>query len=277
MVISGSISTACIFLFYLFSKGIFEFLKVSWLDVLDILLVAFLLYQLYKLVRGTVAINIFIGLASIYLIWQLVKTFQLQLLSEILGQFIGVGVIILAIVFQQELRKFLIMIGRARIIKNKGIFDFNLIKENKTKLALDVIMKSCKNLSLSKTGAIIVLELTNSLDAFVETGVEMNAKISVATLESIFYKNSPLHDGAVIIKDNRIIAARCVLPITNNDDFPGYLGMRHRAAAGLAEDSDAIIIVVSEQTGNICFVKSDVLAENCSLENLRKRLDKEFS
>ena len=277
IAISGSISTACIFLFYLFSKGVFEFLKVSWLDALDILLVAFLLYQLYKLVRGTVAINIFIGLASIYLIWQLVKTFQLQLLSEILGQFIGVGVIILAIVFQQELRKFLIMIGRARIIKNKGIFDFNLIKENKTKLALDVIMKSCKNLSLSKTGAIIVLELTNSLDAFVETGVEMNAKMSVATLESIFYKNSPLHDGAVIIKDNRIIAARCVLPITNNDDFPGYLGMRHRAAAGLAEDSDAIIIVVSEQTGNICFVKSDVLAENCSLESLRKRLDKEFS
>ena len=132
IVISGSISTACIFLFYLFSKGVFEFLKVSWLDALDILLVAFLLYQLYKLVRGTVAINIFIGLASIYLIWQLVKTFQLQLLSEILGQFIGVGVIILAIVFQQELRKFLIMIGRARIIKNKGIFDFNLIKENKT-------------------------------------------------------------------------------------------------------------------------------------------------
>lgn len=253
------------------------FIDFNLITVLDIVLVAALIYQLYKLVKGTVAINIFIGLASIYLIWKLVDAFRLQLLSEILGQFIGVGVIILAIVFQQELRKFLIIIGRARIIKNKGIFRFNFKKENSDNLNIDVIAKTCQNLSASKTGAIIVIELTDNLDVFAETGVEMDAKLSVATLESIFYKNSPLHDGAVIIKNNKIISARCVLPITNNDDFPQYLGMRHRAAAGISENSDAIIVVVSEQTGGICFVKTDTLIEKCSLENLREFLNKEFN
>ena len=169
--------------------------------------------------------------------------------------------IILAIVFQQELRKFLMMIGRAKLIKNKGIFRFNFSDPSEKKLNYLAITNSCIELSKTKTGAIIVITQIDDLAVFAESGVQMNSKISSPILKSIFYKNSPLHDGAIIVRNNTIVAARCVLPVTNNDTFPQHLGMRHRAACGISEESDAIVIIVSEETGHISVAQDGRLKE----------------
>ena len=254
-----------------------EFLKIGFIEIIDIAFVAILIYQLYKLVKGTVAINIFIGLAAIYLFWKIVSVFQLQLLSEILGQFIGVGVIILAIVFQQELRKFLILIGKGKVIKNKGIFRFNFSVEHENHLNTHAIACACEDMAKTKTGAIMVVTQMDDLAVFAESGLEMNAQISAPMIESIFYKNSPLHDGAVIIRDNKIISARCVLPVSNSEDFPVHLGMRHRAALGITEESDAVAIIVSEETGGISYVKDGELFNKRSAEQLEQFLNRVFT
>lgn len=254
-----------------------EFLEIGLIELIDIALVAVLIYQLYKLVRGTVAINIFIGLAAIYLLWKIVDAFNFQLLSEILGQFIGVGVIILVIVFQQELRKFLMFIGKGKLIKNKGIFKFNFKVEHENNLNTSAIAKACEDMAKTKTGAIMVITQMDDLAVFAETGVAMNAEISVPMIESIFYKNSPLHDGAVIIRDNKIISARCVLPVSNSDDFPGNLGMRHRAAVGITEESDAVTVIVSEETGDISYVKDGELFTKRTAQQLEQFLNRIFT
>ena len=254
-----------------------EFLEIGLIELIDIALVAVLIYQLYKLVRGTVAINIFIGLAAIYLLWKIVDAFNFQLLSEILGQFIGVGVIILVIVFQQELRKFLMFIGKGKLIKNKGIFKFNFKVEHENNLNTSAIAKACEDMAKTKTGSIMVITQMDDLAVFAETGVAMNAEISIPMIESIFYKNSPLHDGAVIIRDNKIISARCVLPVSNSDDFPGNLGMRHRAAVGITEESDAVTVIVSEETGGISYVKDGELFTKRTAQQLEQFLNRIFT
>jgi diadenylate cyclase len=254
-----------------------EFLEIGFIELIDIALVAILIYQLYKLVKGTVAINIFIGLAAIYLLWKVVSVFQLQLLSEILGQFIGVGVIILVIVFQQELRKFLMLIGKGKVMKNKGIFKFNFSVEHENKLNTSAISRACEDMAKTKTGAIMVVTQIDDLAVFSESGVAMNAEISAPMIESIFYKNSPLHDGAVIIRDNKIISARCVLPVSNSEDFPVNLGMRHRAAVGITEESDAIAIIVSEETGSISYVKDGELFTKRTPLQLEQFLNRVFT
>ena len=254
-----------------------DFLKIGIIEIIDISLVAILIYQLYKIIKGTVAINIFIGLATIYLVWKLVSAFHLQLLSEILGQFIGFGVIILAIVFQQELRKFLMMIGKGKVIKNKGLFKFNFSRSHDNHLNTKAIAKACEDMAKTKTGAIMIITQIDDLAVFCESGVEMNAAISVPMIESIFYKNSPLHDGAVIIRDNKIISARSVLPVSNSTELPGRLGMRHRAAVGITEESDAIAIIVSEETGEISYVKDGELFTKRTTEQLEQFLNRIFT
>ena len=254
-----------------------EFLEIGITEMIDISLVAVLIYQLYKLVKGTVAINIFIGLSAIYLLWKVVSAFHFQLLSEILGQFIGVGVIILAIVFQQELRKFLMMIGKGKVIKNKGIFKLNFTTNYENHLNISSITKACEDMAQTKTGALIVITQMDDLAVFSESGVSMNATISVPMIESIFYKNSPLHDGAVIISNNKIISARCVLPVSNSDDFPEKLGMRHRAAVGITEESDAIVIIVSEETGGISYAQDGELFTKRTALQLEQFLNRVFS
>ena len=253
-----------------------EFLKLGIIEIIDISLVAILIYQLYKLIKGTVAINIFIGLSAIYLLWKLVSAFHLQLLSEILGQFIGFGVIILAIVFQQELRKFLMIIGKGKVIKHKGLFKFNFSKAHEKYINTHAIAKACKNMAKTKTGAIIIMTQIDNLAVFCESGVEMNATISEPMIESIFYKNSPLHDGAIIIRENKIVSARSVLPVSNSDELPERLGMRHRAAVGITEESDSIAIIVSEETGEISYVKDGELFTNRTSEQLEEFLNRIF-
>ena len=253
------------------------FLEFNILDILDILLVAFLLFQLYKLTKGTVAIRIFIGIAAIYLIWKLVEALQMELLGEILGQFIGVGVLAVIIVFQQELRRFLLMIGNTKFFSKDGVLKFNWINdETAAEVKISEIVKSCDEMAKTKTGAIIVITRENGLPNYIETGEIINAKTSNIFLQSIFFKNSPLHDGAVIITGDTIKAARCVLPTIENDSFPSNLGMRHRAAAGITENTDSIAIVVSEERGKISVAHKGQLEISLSADQLKEFLQKEL-
>ena len=255
------------------------FITFTWLDALDILLVAVLLFQLYRLVKGTVAINIVLGIVSIFLIWKIVEALKMELLSEILGKFIGVGVIAIIIVFQQELRRFLLFVGTTgffdRKTFNRKLFSWKMGQANEVDLVS--IIKACRNMGENKTGAIIIITTKSDLNFYANTGEALDAKVSARMIESIFYKNSPLHDGAVIITGSKIKAARCVLPVTEDADFPSHLGMRHRAAAGITETSDAVAIVVSEQTGEISFAKEGKLQNGLSTEKLRELLEKEFN
>jgi uncharacterized protein (TIGR00159 family) len=253
------------------------FLEFNILDILDILLVAFLLFQLYKLIKGTVAIRIFIGIAAIYLLWKLVEALQMELLSEILGQFIGVGVLAVIIVFQQELRRFLLMIGNTKFFSKDGVLKFNWINdETAAEVKISDIVQACDEMAKTKTGAIIVITRENSLPNYIETGEIINAKTSNIFLQSIFFKNSPLHDGAVIITGDTIKAARCVLPTIENDSFPSNLGMRHRAAAGITENTDSIAVVVSEERGKISVAYNGQLEISLSANQLKEFLQKEL-
>ena len=256
-----------------------DFLSFDWIDLLDIVLVAILLYQLYRLVQGTVAMNIFIGILAIYFLWKIVEALKMDVLSEILGKFIDVGIIALLIVFQPELRRFLLLIGTPEILERFS-FGRRLIswkgKRRIFSADLQAITKACREMSETKTGALIIIATGSDLNFYVKTGEQMDAKVSAKTLESIFYKNSPLHDGAVIISNGKIRAARCVLPITERDDFPSHLGMRHRAAAGITENSDALAIIVSEQTGEISLAKGGHIENGLSGDELKKRIEKEI-
>jgi len=256
------------------------FLSIRLLDVLDILIVAVLLYQLYKLVRGTVAVNIFLGILLLYILWAVVRALNMQLLDSILGQFIGIGVLALIVVFQQEVRRFLLLIGTTSFINSRGSllrwFTFGKGLRNRKSLNISAIVSACLSMAQTSTGAIIVISRETSLQFYANTGDEIDAAVSTMILESIFYKNSPLHDGAVIITGNRIVAARCVLPVTDDDNFPAHLGMRHRAAVGLSESSDAVVIVVSEQSGGISVTHEGELEYDISPKKLRDILEETF-
>lgn len=254
------------------------FLQIRLLDVIDIILVAVLLYQLYTLIRGTGALNIFLGILSIYLIWWLVRLFEMELLTAILGQFISVGVLALIIVFQPEIRKFLLLVGTRSFINKPSRKFFNKLWQFEDTIILNIapIVNTCQRFSDSRTGALMVITKENELAFFADTGELVDARISEHLLENIFFKNSPLHDGAVIITNNRIKAARCVLPVSENPSFPTSLGLRHRAATGITEQSDAIAIVVSEQTGKISVAKGGEIRRNLKPVQLKEFLVREF-
>lgn len=252
------------------------FLSVRWLDVLDVFLVAVLLYQLYKLVKGTVAIRIFLGILAIYLLWKTVSALSMELLSEILGQFIGVGVLALIIVFQQEIRRFLLLVGSQSPFAGAGIIN-KIVNWSKTagedeETDNNAIIRACFNMSRNKMGALIVIATDTELKYHASTGDQIDAKLSAPLLESIFYKNSPLHDGGAIIYKNRISAARCILPVSDSPDIPSRYGLRHRAAIGLTESSTAIAIVVSEENGQISIAKEGKLLNDLSIDEFREQL-----
>ena len=256
---------------------LFTFIHLKLLDFIDILLVALLLYRLYYLIKDTVAINLFIGIALVYVLWLIVKHLEMRLLGGILEKFIDVGFIALIIVFQPEIRRFLLFIGATNFRGiSKRIKDFKWQLRNSYQLDISKIVKACENMSIHKTGAIIVITKNNHLDFYVNSGELLNAQLSVKLVESIFFKNSPLHDGALIITDNSLRAARCILPITEKIDFPEELGMRHRAAVGISENSDAITIVVSEQTGEIALSKDGNLNQKLTTTQLKEFLNAEF-
>jgi len=256
----------------------FDFIEFSLLDVLDILLVALLLYYIYKLLKGTVAINIVIGIAIIFVIWKITEALKMEMLSGILGTLLGGGVVALIIVFQQEIRKFLLMIGTTNFTNKRSFLKQLkfLQTEISSEIDSEVILDACKNLSKTKTGALIVIERTNALDFLINTGDNMNAQVNEAILESVFYKNSPLHDGALIIRDNFIVATRVVLPISDSTRIPARFGLRHRAAIGISEKTDAVCLLVSEETGEISYIKDGGFELYADFNELNEKLKKDL-
>lgn len=248
------------------------------IDVIDIILVAVILFQLYKLIRGTAALSIFIGIFIIYMFWLIVKALNMELIGALMGQVIGVGVIALIIVFQQEVRRFLLVIGNRYM--NRRRFSFgrlfsNVEEETGSPKEAEEIVRAAESMASKKIGALIVLGRKSSLDIYSEGGERIDAIISAELLETIFFKNSPLHDGAVLIEDGKIFAARCPLPITDRVLLPPKYGMRHRAAIGISEHTDSLVVVVSEESGAITVADGGEIKENITPNDLRQILLKE--
>ncbi len=236
-----------------------NFLDFKITDILDIILVAILLYYIYKLVRGSVAINIFIGIVIVWGFWKLTELLGMKMISSMVGAFMQVGLIALIIVFQQEIRKFLLMIGSTNLSNKRNFMKhFKFLKQEGliTSVDVDAILSACDTMSGIKTGALMVIQRNNSLDFVKSSGDKMYIEISQPIIESIFYKNSPLHDGAAIIVNNYIVATRVILPVSNERNIPLHYGLRHRAAVGITEKTDALALTVSEETGHISYIKN---------------------
>lgn len=253
--------------------AILNFVDFRIIDVLDILIVAVLLFELYKLTKGTAAVKIFWVLALLFVIWEVVSYFHFTMLSALMGEIMSVGVLAIIIIFQPEIRKFLLYIGDGRVMH---FFSERFAKQTKTSAyteEIEAVKSSCRHMSATKTGALIIFARQTPLDEFLNTGEVIDAKPSAELLENIFFKNSPLHDGAVIIKDHRIAAARCILPVSKNRDLPQEVGLRHRSALGATEFTDAIAVVVSEQTGNISICHNGELTRDYTSSTLRQALE----
>lgn len=251
------------------------FLSVDWLDFIDIGLVSLLLYYVYKLMKGSVAVKIFGGFLSLYLIYLVVRAAQMELLSSILGQFMGVGVIAAIILFQQEIRKFLLIIGKSTSLNRDAFYKSLFIWRKADNFTFNItpVIDACKSMSGTSTGALIVFSRDSELKFYVDSGDKINADISSRLLLSIFNKYSPLHDGAVIIYNGKISAARSILPVSENDNLPAQYGLRHRAAIGMSEATDTMIIVVSEETGQMSLARHGFIWHNLSALELRRKVN----
>lgn len=249
------------------------FLEVSWVDIIDIGLVSILLYQVYKLIRGSIAVNIFLGILALYLIYLIVRAAQMELLATILGQFMGVGVLAMIILFQPEIRKFLLVIGRSTEFK-ENIFKSISNWRNSYHDDFDIhqVIEAVKTLKATKTGALIVFSRDVELKFYIETGDPLNAEVTKRLVLSIFNKNSPLHDGAVIIYKGRIKAARCILPVSENDHLPAHFGLRHRAAVGMSEITDTLVLAISEETGRLILARNGKYIRSLKLKQVEKKI-----
>ncbi len=254
---------------FLFEIG---FLPIRIWDILDILIVGYLLYQLYKLLRGNIAFNIFIGLLLLYVIGWLVRELKMDMLSAILGTIMNVGVIVIIIIFQPEVRRFLLFLGDSTLRGRSKFVDrfinrsFQNADQDMT--LVNILKASIKRLSREKTGALIVLRKNLFLEGIITAGAPLDAIISEPLIESIFNKESPLHDGAVIINNNKIEMASCVLPVSESARLPKSVGLRHRAAVGITERAGVAVFIVSEETGSISFAFGGKLERKISEERL---------
>jgi diadenylate cyclase len=258
---------------YAFKMG---FLDIRWVDIVDILLVSVLLYQVYKLLKGSVAVRVLIGFLSLYLIYLVVRAAQMELLAGILGQFMGVGVLAAIIIFSQEIRKFLLILGKTSF-RNSGILESIFIwrkKGPKINMNITAVIEAAKSLSGSNTGALMVFSRNTELKFYADSGDLLDAFISKRLLISIFNKYSPLHDGAVILYEGKIKAARCLLPVSERDNLPAQWGLRHRAALGMSEATDTLILIVSEETGQMSIARNGRIDNNLSAPEIRKRLNR---
>ncbi|MBS2098577.1 diadenylate cyclase CdaA [Carboxylicivirga linearis] len=252
------------------------FLEIRLIDLIDIVLVAYLMYRVYKLIKGTVALNILIGIFAFVLLWLLIKAFNMELSASIMDNFVNVGVLAFIVVFQQEIRRFLILLGSRYNLTSK--FSLDKVFMNESKGMMDIynipLVRACENLAKTKTGALVVISKESELVDYVQTGELINGVISSQLIENIFFKNSPLHDGAVIITRNKIKAAGCILPVSQNRTLPKKVGLRHRAAMGITEATDAMAIVVSEETGRISFFSKGQMEMGVSSDELKELLSK---
>lgn len=246
------------------------FIPFTFIDFLDILLVAGLLFIVYKAMKGTSAPYIMVGIVIIYLVWVVVKALNMELLSTILGQIISVGVIALLVIFQPELRRFLFTLGM-RQKEMDFITRFLSMQRKHSSTNTSPIASACRDMSEEKVGALIVFRRKDDLQFVIESGIALDATITVSLIKNIFFKNAPLHDGAVVIENNRIIAAKCILPVTQSN-VPKSYGTRHRAAIGLSEMTDAVVLVVSEETGAISIVKGGKIKSKVDFQKLNSLL-----
>ena len=257
----------------------FDFINISVIDIIDITLVGLLIYQMMRIIRGTSVFNIVTGILLIYLVWVVVKALNMKLLSSILGQILGVGVIALIVIFQPEIRRFLLHIGGKYISSRNNMLTRLLLGRSEKEMqatSLDEITQACRRMADTRTGALIVLQHSSSLEFVTETGDHIDAAVNRRLIENIFYKNTPLHDGAMVIDADRIVAARCTLPIVDNPDIPPQYGMRHRAAVSITKDTDADAIVVSEETGNISFVSGGEMRTITSMSELKLAIENSY-
>ena len=249
-----------------------RFVPFTFIDLIDILFVAYIMYWIYRTTKGTNAPYIISGIIVVYLLWVIVKTLNMELLSTILGHIISVGAIALIVVFQPEIRRFLQKIGMSQ----KRFNFISRIFNHGSKIAetnLQPLVVACREMSDTKTGALVVIGQQSDLSLITEGGICLDAKISSQQIHNIIFKNSPLHDGAVVIEGDRIVAARCILPVTHSD-VPKSFGTRHRAAIGMSEISDAIILVVSEETGAISIANNGRINLNIPSDRLGAVLQK---
>ena len=271
----------CVIYCALMYLALFGFLQMSFADILDILLLALLIFVLFKWIRGSSAMSIFIAIVSLYFIRILVSAFNMKFMTTLLDTVLDVGVIALIVIFQPEIRKLLIRLGNRYMnsARGKKILDRILGKTSEslnTSATVNELTEACSRMSESKTGALIVIAHKTPLDEIISSGDEIDAGIHRRLIMNLFFKNSPLHDGAMVIKNGRIAAARCTLPITQKTNIPANFGMRHKAAIGITEESDADAIVVSEETGKISFVKNGKVTPIQNINELKLLLNTAF-
>ncbi|NVK05076.1 MAG: TIGR00159 family protein [Flavobacteriia bacterium] len=243
------------------------------IDILEIIILGLVLFSLYRLVRGTPAMYIFGGIVAIYVAWKLFEALGMQVLPEIMDKFLGVGFIAIIIVFQQEIRKFLLVIGSSSFGKRRTFLrQFLFLRQEEAELDVDPIVHAVGLLSEHRTGALIAIERNMPLGYYAQTGVTLNARIGSRLIQSIFFKDAPLHDGAAIISQDKVVAASAILPVSESSNIPGRYGLRHRAAVGLSEKTDAICIVASEETGKVTIVVEGEITMIKDKDELRRRL-----
>ena len=255
------------------------FLSFGIEDAIDILLVALVLYYTYRFMRESRTLNIFVGILAFIVTWLFVsRVLEMRLLGAILDQFVGVGALAIIVLFQEEIRKFLYSLGEHNKLR-KVVSWFTVRKDEKSVTPREAIMPivmACINMARTTCGALIVIERTTPLDDITATGDIVDAQINQRLIENIFFKNSPLHDGALVISHRRIKAAGCILPVSHDLDIPRELGLRHRAAMGISQASDAVAIVVSEETGRISVAIKGQFRLRLSAENLEALLTEEL-
>ncbi|MDR1757695.1 MAG: diadenylate cyclase CdaA [Bacteroidales bacterium] len=253
-----------------------DFIQFRLTDVIDILLVAFILFELYAVLKGTTAMKIFWGIVLLFVLYKLASFFHLSLMSAFMGQVISVGVLALIVLFQSEIRSFLLYIGNRGFLKKISSRLQQRDSKGEYESDIEAVTRACMRMSLSKTGALIVMVRDAPLNEILQTGEKIDSRVSRELIENIFFKNSPLHDGAVVIKEHRIAAARCILPVSKTDGLPSDLGLRHRSAIGVTTMTDALAIVVSEQTGQISLCKEGTLTRDISPIVLKQQLQAEL-
>lgn len=243
-------------------------------DIIDILLVALLLYYVYRLMKESGTINIFYGVMAFTILWVFAsEIFDMRLIGSILDKFMGIGLLILVILFQDQIKRFLVEMGSHRRWRFlRALFHHHSEEDDKKHEWILAIVYACMSMSKSKTGALIVIEQTIPLDDYEKTGDIIDARINTRLIENIFFKNSPLHDGALIVTHGRLVSAGCILPVSHDSDVPRSLGLRHRSALGIAQACDAAAIVVSEETGRISFAYRGKLYTRLSSTDLEHRL-----
>ena len=253
------------------------FLPITIWDLLDVVIVGFLLFQSYKLLRGSVAINIFTGVVTLIVLSWIVRSLNMELLSSIIGLLISTGVLILIIVFQPEVRRFLLLLGNNTLRQRSKFLDSLFDREGSdnqgNRESAEQLKRALLSMSKRKEGALIILNKKANLEGIVQTGVQINADISRPLLENIFFKNSPLHDGAMLIENDKIIAAGCILPLSDSVDLPQSVGLRHRAAVGITERTEVAAFVVSEETGTISLAVNGKLYRRLSKEKVEELVD----